>query len=129
MTLGMVGGFALLHLVMIVVTLLATWLGGDAGTFADTVASTPLAGLVGDRSDYGDGSLERSTFENSTNQLFGPVKTFYNLFSFEYTWLESDGIVGMIGTLLTMVGHLLAAWLIYQVARAAVGGFLSFFNR
>ena len=129
MTLGIVVAFSMVHIVMIGCTLLAQWLGGEASTFSGAAASTPLASLIGDASEYAAGSLDRSTFEEVTNQMFGPVRTFYGLFSFEYSWLAGDGLMGLIGTLLSMAGHLIAAWMIFQVARAAVGGFLSFFGR
>lgn len=129
MTIGIVAVFCLLHLVMIGATMLATWLSGNAGTFGEALAPTPLAALLGETSDYGRGSLDRSTFEEATNQVFGPVKTFYGLFSFEYDWLNGEGIGGFIGLLFSAAGHVVAAWLLYKVATAALGGFASLLNR
>ena len=130
MNLGVIIVFALLHLVLSGGTVLATWVGGgESMTFAESLEETPLKRLVGEDSTFGKGSLDQFTFEAAGNLIFGPVRTFYGLFSFEYDFLDSDGVVGIIGTLLSTAGHLMAGWLIFQVGRAGIGGFLSFLGR
>ena len=130
MNMAILGGFFVAHVLLGGGTIVVNWLkGGSALSWVEALALTPLEPLVGSDSVFGQNSLDRFSFENATNLIFGPVKTFYGLFSFNYEWLNSDGVVGGIGLLLSTAGHLAAAWLLYQVARAGIGGFLSFAGR
>ena len=130
MTLKIVIGFLGVHVLLAVSMVLGTWLvGGAVPTFAEALVGTPAAPLVGEDSIFGEGSLDKFDFKDTTNLLLSPVTVFYGMFSFNYDFLDSDGIAGIPGTLLSVAGHAIASWLIFDAARAGIGGFLSFLGR
>ncbi len=121
MTLGLVLAFLAVHFIIGVVSWMGAWVSTetDNGLVA-ALDGTPLAPLVGAGSTFGGGLSDINPL-SALSLAIDAMQFLLAMASFNYVLFEGGGVVGMFGTALGVVGHCIAAWLLFQFARAVAG--------
>ena len=126
MTLGLILAFVGLHFIIAVVSWLGAWVDTETDDgLAGALAGTPLDVLVGPGSVFA-GGLNNINLASPIAFGMESMEFMGALFSFNYTLFDGGGVVGMFGTILGVLGHGVAAWLMFQLARTVAGSILGF---